>query len=185
MRHLPNIICLVRIALIWPILACLLGGRYELTLVLFLVAAVSDGLDGWLAKRFGWQSRLGRLLDPAADKLLLVAVFLVLTWMGLVPRWLAIAAITRDFMIAIGAVIYQLRYGPLHGRPILSSKLNTLLQLVYILCVVVRAAFGQPPDSVLQALAVATLVTVVVSGWAYLREFTGRALQASVAPQGR
>jgi cardiolipin synthase len=184
MRHLPNIICLVRIALIWPILACLLAGRYELTLALFLVAAVSDGLDGWLAKRFGWQSHLGQFLDPMADKLLLVAVFLVLTWLGLVPRWLAIAAITRDFMIAIGAIIYRLRYGPLHGRPILSSKINTLLQLVYILCVVVQAAFGQPPASVLQALAVATFATILVSGWAYVREFTGRALQHAAAARG-
>jgi cardiolipin synthase (CMP-forming) len=176
MRHLPNIICLVRIALIWPILAGLLAGRFELTLALFLVAAASDGLDGWLAKHFGWQSRLGRVLDPAADKLLLVAVFLMLTWMGLVPRWLAVAAIARDFMIALGAVTFIAAFGPLRGRPIRSSKLNTLLQLIYVLAVVVHAAFGIPPASVLQALAAATLVTVVVSGWAYLREFTVRAL---------
>jgi cardiolipin synthase len=182
MRHLPNIICLVRIALIWPILACLLAGRYQLTLALFLVAAVSDGLDGWLAKHYGWTSRVGRFLDPAADKLLLVAVFLVLTWLGFVPRWLAIAAITRDFMIAVGAVVYYLRFGPVHGRPVLSSKFNTLLQLVYVLLVVVRAAWGEPPASVLEALAVATLVTVVISGWAYLREYTGRALQAMALP---
>jgi cardiolipin synthase len=183
MRHLPNIICLVRIALIWPILACLLARRYELTLALFLVAAVSDGLDGWLAKHFGWQSRIGRVLDPAADKLLLVAVFLVLTWMGLVPRWLAMAAITRDFMIALGAGAFLARIGPLHGRPILSSKLNTLLQLLYVLAVVVHAAFGLPPASVLQALAVTTLVTVVVSGWVYLRDFTVRALQPPATRQ--
>jgi cardiolipin synthase len=183
MRHLPNIICLVRIALIWPILACLLAGRFEWTLVLFLVAAVSDGLDGWLAKHYGWQSRLGRVLDPAADKLLLVAVFLVLTWMGLVPRWLAVAAITRDLMIALGAGIFLAGFGPLRGRPLLSSKVNTLLQLLYVLAVVVHAAFGVPPASVLQALAVATLVTVLLSGWAYLSQFTARALQAPAARQ--
>lgn len=182
MRHLPNIICLVRIALIWPIVASLFAGEYALTLVLFLVAAVSDGLDGWLAKHFGWQSRLGRWLDPTADKLLLVAVFLVLTWLGLVPRWLALAAITRDFLIAIGAVVFRWRFGPLHGRPLLSSKFNTLLQLVYVLAVVVRAAFGQPPASVLEALAAATLVTIAVSGWAYVREFSARALQATAVP---
>jgi cardiolipin synthase len=181
MRHLPNIISLARIALILPILASLLAGQYERTLVLFLIAAVSDGLDGWLAKRFGWTSRLGKMLDPAADKLLLVGVFLVLTWMGMIPRWLAIAAITRDFMIGIGAVVYKLGFGPLHGRPLLSSKLNTLMQLVYVLLVVVHAATREPPASVLQALAVATLLTVLYSGASYVRVFGARALEPDAA----
>ena len=181
MRHLPNIISLARIALILPILASLLAGQYERTLVLFLIAAISDGLDGWLAKRYGWTSRLGKMLDPAADKLLLVGVFLVLTWLGMIPRWLAIAAITRDFMIGIGAFVYKLGFGPLHGRPLLSSKLNTLLQLVYVLLVVVHAAIGQPPASVLQALAVATLLTVLYSGASYVREFGARALEPRAA----
>ena len=95
MRHLPNIICLCRIALIWPIVDTLLGGSYEHTLLLFGVAAASDGLDGWLAKRYGWTSRLGKWLDPLADKLLLVSVFLVLTWLGHVPRYLAVSAVSR------------------------------------------------------------------------------------------
>ncbi|MGH8253404.1 MAG: CDP-alcohol phosphatidyltransferase family protein, partial [Steroidobacteraceae bacterium] len=93
MRHLPNIICLGRIALIWPVIDSLLGHNYGLTLLLFGVAALSDGLDGWLAKRYAWTSRLGKILDPLADKLLLVSVFLVLTWLGQVPRWLAVAAV--------------------------------------------------------------------------------------------
>ena len=181
MRHLPNIISLARIALILPILASLLAGQHERTLVLVFVAAVSDGLDGWLAKRFGWTSRLGKMLDPAADKLLLVGVFLVLTWMGMIPRWLALAAITRDFMIGIGAVAYKLGFGPLHGRPLLSSKLNTLMQLVYVLLVVVHSATGQPPASVLLALAVATLLTVLYSGASYVRVFGARALEPDAA----
>src|SRR5258705_13942414 len=76
MRHLPNIICVLRIALIWPIVGSLAAGEYRLTLLLFVLAAASDGLDGWLAKRFGWASRLGKFLDPPADKLLLGAGFL-------------------------------------------------------------------------------------------------------------
>src|SRR5690348_2189314 len=75
-RHLPNLICLLRIALVWPIVAALWVGRDSLALALFVIAAVSDALDGYLAKRFGWQSRLGKVLDPLADKLLLVAVFI-------------------------------------------------------------------------------------------------------------
>ena len=75
MRHLPNLICVARIALIWPIVWALLASNYELALLLFAVAAVSDGLDGYLAKRFGWTSELGKALDPLADKLLLISVF--------------------------------------------------------------------------------------------------------------
>jgi cardiolipin synthase len=177
MRHLPNIICLARIALIWPIIAGLLSGDYQRTLLLVLLAALSDGLDGWLAKRFAWTSRVGKFLDPLADKLLLVAVFLVLTWLGKVPRYLAIAAVGRDFAIGLGAIIYRLGWGPLHGRPRLSSKVNTLLQLVYVLLVVIHAGYGQPPQTALDALAAVTFVTVLVSGTAYLGDFTRRALQ--------
>jgi len=177
MRHLPNIICLLRIVLIWPIVQGLITGDQGLTLALFVVAAISDGLDGWLAKRFGWTSRLGKFLDPLADKLLLVSVFLVLTWMGLVPKWLCVIAVARDVMIGLGALFYRIGWGPLHGRPIPSSKLNTLLQLIYVPLVVVHAGYGWPPQPLLDALAVVTLCTVLYSGYAYLSVFTGRALQ--------
>ena len=176
MRHLPNIICLCRIILIWPIMESLLGGAYDRTLLLFGVAAASDGLDGWLAKRYGWTSRLGKWLDPLADKLLLVSVFLLLTWLGLVPRLLAVSAVARDMFIGLGAIVFRFASGPVRGRPILSSKINTLLQIVYVLLVVAHAAWGQPPVSVLQAMAAMIFVSVLYSGLAYLREFTLRAL---------
>ena len=76
LRHLPNFICLVRIALIWPTVVALQAGNYWTALVLVAVCAISDGLDGWLAKRFNWTSHLGKILDPLADKLLLVALYL-------------------------------------------------------------------------------------------------------------
>ena len=179
MRHLPNLICLLRIALIWPVVVCLERGAFLQTLGLFLLAAVSDGLDGYLAKRFSWTSRLGRVLDPLADKLLLVAVFLVATWVGLIPRWLTIAAVTRDFLIGLGALSFRVGWGPLRGRPTFASKLNTLLQLLYVLLLLLRAAFQVPPQAVLDALAWLTLATIVISGFGYVRQFTARALQAA------
>jgi cardiolipin synthase len=177
MRHLPNIICLIRMVLIWPILTTLVQGDYHITLALFFVAGMSDGLDGFLAKRFGWTSRLGKILDPAADKLLLVSVFLVATWLGLIPRWLTAAAVGRDFMIILGAIAYRLGIGPLHGHPLVSSKINTLLQLFYILLIVVNAAYGLPPHYVLDTLAYLTLLSIVISGYGYVREYGGRALE--------
>jgi cardiolipin synthase (CMP-forming) len=182
MRHLPNIICLCRIALIWPIVDALLGGAYERTLLLFTIAALSDGLDGWLAKRYGWTSRLGKWLDPLADKLLLVSMFLVLTWLGLIPRYLAVSAVSRDFMIGFGAIAFRLVSGPVHGRPILSSKINTVLQIVLVVMVVTHAAWAQPPETVLQAMAAVIFVTVLYSGISYLRQFTQRALQIAARP---
>ena len=133
MRHLPNLICLLRIALVWPIVASIARGQYALTLLLFFVAAASDGLDGFLAKRFNWTSELGKLLDPIADKLLLIAVFLVATWYGLIPRSLTVLAVARDVMIGLGAIIFRIGWGPLNGQPMISSKINTLLQLLYVL----------------------------------------------------
>ena len=182
MRHLPNIICLCRIALIWPIVDALLGGAYERTLVLFTIAALSDGLDGWLAKRYNWTSRLGKWLDPLADKLLLVSMFLVLTWLGQIPRYLAFSAVSRDFMIGFGAIAFRLVSGPVHGRPILSSKINTVLQIALVVMVVTHAAWAQPPATVLQAMAAVIFVTVLYSGIAYLRQFTLRALQVAARP---
>jgi cardiolipin synthase len=174
-RHLPNLICLVRMALIWPIVGALYAGDHALALGLFFAAAVSDGLDGYLAKRFNWTSDFGRLLDPLADKLLLVVVFVGATWLGLVPWWLTAAAVARDVMIGLGAVVYRLWFGRLHGRPTIISKTNTALQIAYLTGVMVEAVFGFPPEGVLVALAYVTLATTVFSGFDYVLTFTRRA----------
>lgn len=181
MRHLPNLICLLRIALIWPILRTLISGQYDLTLLLFFIAALSDGLDGFLAKRFHWTSELGKILDPLGDKLLLVAVFLVATWYGLIPRWLTVLAVTRDVMIGAGALVYRIGWGPLHGRPMITSKLNTLLQLLYVLLLVSNRAFGIPAAPWVAALEPPMCLTLLLSGFLYVREFTQRALEVARA----
>src|SRR6202050_4225395 len=125
MRHLPNLICLLRIMLVWPIVVSIAHAQYPLTLLLFFIAAMSDGLDGFLAKRFHWTSELGKLLDPLADKLLLVGVFLVATWYGLIPRWLTIAAVGRDVLIVLGSIAFHFGWGSAQGRPMLRRKIHT------------------------------------------------------------
>jgi cardiolipin synthase len=181
MRHLPNLISLLRIVLIWPIIASLEQGAYPRTLLLLFIAAFSDGLDGFLAKRYHWTSELGKTLDPIGDKLLLIAVFLVATWYGLIPEQLTAVAVARDVMIGLGALIYRLGWGPLHGRPMISSKINTLLQLLYVLAVVAHAGYGLPPPGVLATLAWLTFATLMLSGFLYAREFTQRALAVARA----
>jgi cardiolipin synthase len=176
MRHLPNIICVVRMLLIWPTVNALYGGNYWTALALVAVCAVSDGLDGWLAKRFNWTSHLGRILDPLADKMLLVALFLTATWMNLVPWWLTAVVVARDVMIGMGAVVYRVWFGPLHGRPTIVSKINTGMQLAVVLAAILGAASGLPTPEMVTALAFVTLLTTLVSGGDYLAMFTRRAL---------
>jgi cardiolipin synthase (CMP-forming) len=175
-RHLPNLICLIRLALIWPIVMALQAADYPLAVVLFVAAAVSDGLDGYLAKRFGWTSELGKFLDPMADKLLLMTVFIEAAWLGRVPWWVTAAVVARDVLIGAGALVFRMWFGPLHGRPTVISKINTAAQLLYLLAVMVNAAVDFPPHEVLDALAILTLVTIVLSGLHYVGTFTRRAL---------
>ena len=175
LRHIPNLICVARIALVWPIVAALHEGRYDFALALFVVAAISDGVDGFLAKHFNWTSELGKCLDPLADKLLLVAVFVSGSWAGLVPWWLAAAAIARDLVIGGGALVFRLWFGPLQGRPTILSKVNTALQILYLVAAILFAARGLPPREVLAALAIATLLSTLASGADYVRRFAIRA----------
>jgi cardiolipin synthase (CMP-forming) len=173
-RHLPNFICLIRIALIWPIATAVAAGSMPSALTLFVVAAVSDGLDGYLAKRFNWTSELGKILDPLADKLLLVTVFVESAWLGLIPWWLTAAVVARDVMIGLGALVFRLWFGSLRGRPTVLSKFNTALQLLYVMLVMLDAATGVPPRELLDAAAALTLATTVLSGLHYVATFTRR-----------
>ncbi|MDB6107659.1 MAG: CDP-diacylglycerol--glycerol-3-phosphate 3-phosphatidyltransferase [Gammaproteobacteria bacterium] len=182
MRHIPNIICLLRIALVWPVAAALAHREYVLALALIMVAGVSDVIDGYLAKRFNWTSELGKFLDPLADKLLLVTVFVEAAWLGLAPWWLTSAVVARDVLIALGAMVFRLWFGPLRGRPTISSKINTAMQLLYMMAMLVYAAMSFPPHEVLDALAVLVFITTVFSGLNYMAIFTRRAWAAPVSP---
>ncbi|MBV9619403.1 MAG: CDP-alcohol phosphatidyltransferase family protein, partial [Gammaproteobacteria bacterium] len=150
-------------------------GQDLAALGLFVAAAVSDGLDGYLAKRCGWTSDFGRFLDPLADKLLLVVVFVACTWLGLVPWWLTAAVVARDVMIGLGAATYRLWFGPLHGRPTLPSKVNTAAQLLYVVLVLLAAASGVPARGVVAAAALIAFATTVLSGAHYVQTFARRA----------
>jgi cardiolipin synthase len=178
LRFTPNLICLARIALIWPILALLAVHDYGWAAVCFFIAGVSDLADGFIAKRFGWTSELGKWLDPLADKCLLITVFVVAAWAGLVPRWLTAVVVTRDVMIALGALSYLAWIGPLAGHPTFASKLNTLVQLAYLLGVLLFNAIGFPPAVLLKLGTVVTVLTTVLSGVGYVIEYARRARRA-------
>lgn len=182
MRHLPNIICLLRIALVWPIAAALAEHEYLVALALFVVAGLSDGVDGYLAKRFNWTSELGKFLDPLADKLLLITVFVAAAWLDLVPWWLTSAVVARDVLIASGAMVFRVWIGPLRGRPTVASKINTALQLLYPAVLLLNAALHFPPHEIIDALAILVFITTVFSGLSYMAVFTRRAWAAPAKP---
>ncbi len=172
---LPNAISLMRIALVGPILWLVLNGGFTWALALFLVAGFSDGIDGYLAKRFDWHTRLGALLDPVADKLLVAGTFITLAYTQHIPIWLAAVVILRDAIIIGGAAAYNFIVKPVQGEPTRISKLNTALQLLFLLFVLSRAGFGWPDDITITVLGAAILITVVISGVDYVWSWSNRA----------
>lgn len=181
-RQLPNLITGLRIILVVPTAWALAQMRLGATIVLFGAAAISDVADGFLAKRFGWQSDLGAALDPIADKLLLATVFVTLSFLGLIPWWLTAAAVARDLIIVLGAISYRYCFGPLHAHPSIISKLNTLAQAAFILAVIVRQRYGLPPTWLITTLGATVFLTVVVSGIDYVVTYGRRALLLAAGP---
>jgi cardiolipin synthase len=166
---LPNAITFARMALAVPLALVILDGDYGTALVVALVAGGSDAVDGWLAKRFGWDSWLGGVLDPIADKLMLVAAFVALTLQDASPVWLFVMVAGRDLVIVAGAVAYHNLVGRLDAKPTRISKLTTLVQIVYVLALLAHLTPALDLPLVLRiAILVATAVVTVASGLDYV-----------------
>lgn len=142
-RHIPNILTFARLLLVLPIIWCLYFDYFRQALLLFFIAGLSDGVDGYLARKYNWKSRLGAIVDPLADKFLLVATFLTLTMIGEISWQLAALVLGRDLVIVIGALLYHYRFGRYQISPSSLGKLSTLLQIIYVLAIVITLA-GQP-----------------------------------------
>lgn len=167
-----------------PIALALVRGQLILTMALFFAAAASDLVDGFLARRFGWRSALGGVLDPAADKLLLATVFIVLAVSHQAPVWLMATAVARDLVIVSGAAAYRLLLGPVEARPSNVSKANTLCQAGYLLAVIAHRQFALPPPWLVLGLGALTFAITVVSGLDYVLRYARAALEASRAGAG-
>jgi cardiolipin synthase (CMP-forming) len=161
---IPNIITLGRILLVPFIVWAIASNQMEIAFAIFIVAGVSDAVDGFLAKNFNMTSELGALLDPVADKALLVSIYVALGIWGAVPRWIVILVVSRDIMI-VGAVIVSWLYGkPIPMKPLMVSKLNTVAQVAFAALVLGSVGFGfdaSPYDLVLMGLVtIFTLLSV-------------------------
>lgn len=188
LRFIPNALSILRMLLVIPIVWLLLARQFQLTLVMFATAAFSDGLDGFLAKRCGWTSALGKILDPLADKILLVGVFVALAVIGAIPVWFAAIVVTRDVVITAGAIAYQHLYGDPGGKPTWMSKINTLSQVLLVLAVVgAPLVWGEPSAGAgtVVALSALVLVTTVVSGLDYVFTYSRKAAAQARLPSGK
>lgn len=173
-RHIPNIISVLRIGLVVPVVLALWEQRYLDALYWFVAAALSDGLDGFLAKRYGWISRLGSLLDPLADKLLLLASYAVFGWQGLLPLELVYAVYIRDVVIVAGATLYWFLLRPFDGQPLFLSKINTVLQILLIAVVMYGQGVKPVATPMLGFLVDCTFATTALSGLLYVLLWSGR-----------
>lgn len=177
-RDIPNIISALRLLAVIPVVWLLLSQEFGWALGLFALAGLSDGVDGYLAKSRGWQSRLGGILDPLADKALLVSCLLVLGSMGLVPVWLVMAAIFRDLLIVSGALLYNYQVMELEAAPTLSSKVNTLFQILLVIAAITDAGPMPLPGWVIVTLTWACLITILISGVQYVLVWSAKARAA-------
>jgi len=177
-RWIPNALTFLRILLIAPFAGALLAHEYRVALMIFAIASVTDGLDGFLARRFNWRSRFGAVADPLADKALLITAYLVLTYTSVLPLWLFALVLGRDFLIVGGALVYHYCIGRFDMRPSMPGKLNTLVQIFVVLGIIVLLA-GLPVQPWWLDVGVwLVAASTVFSGAHYIVVWSARAWRA-------
>ncbi|WP_029030407.1 CDP-alcohol phosphatidyltransferase family protein [Salinarimonas rosea] len=173
---IPNLISVFRLLLVPVVIVAILQGNWLAAFVLFLVAGVSDGIDGWIARRFDMRSELGAVIDPLADKALLVSIYVTLAIVGAMAEWLVVLVVSRDVMIVIAWVVSWIMNRPISVRPIFASKVNTALLITYAVTVLAANAFAftlGPLDDVLSiGIAVLTAFTLAVYLVMWLRHMS-------------
>ncbi|MBY0330800.1 MAG: CDP-alcohol phosphatidyltransferase family protein [Acetobacteraceae bacterium] len=164
----PNLITLARICAVPATVWLILQHRLDLAFLLFVGAGISDAIDGWLARAWNARSALGALLDPVADKSLLVSVYVTLAAVGVLPDWLAILVVFRDLVIVGGVLVLWVLGQPPAIRPIFVSKLNTGVQIGVAALALLLAGFGLAAEVLLTIGIWAVAATTLVSGAAYV-----------------
>ena len=165
---IPNIITCLRIVLVPVFIIFLLDGNLTYGFIIFAIAGISDGLDGFIARTFNVRSGLGAYLDPLADKLLLISAFVMLAVLKLIPPWLTVIAISRDILILIGVLTLIINRSSFKIKPLISSKITTFLQIITVGTVLVRdilpyIRFAEYP------LFIASAGLTILSGILYIK----------------
>ena len=167
-RHVPNVLTGIRMLLVVPLAWLIRDGYYDGALLVAAGAGASDALDGYVAKRFGWQSWLGGILDPIADKLMLMACFVSLGLVGAHPAWLTWLVVGRDVVIVAGAAAYHYLIGRLNAQPSQLSKLTTCIQIAYVLVQLLHLTSWFDLPALTDALMWLTVILTLASGAQYV-----------------
>ncbi|WP_240756752.1 CDP-alcohol phosphatidyltransferase family protein [Roseicella aquatilis] len=165
---LPNLITLARLCAVPATIWVILQHRLDIAFLLFVGAGISDAVDGWLARVLDARSALGAMLDPVADKALLVSVYVTLAAIGVLPDWLAILVVFRDMVIVGGVLVLWVLGQPPAIRPLFVSKVNTALQIGLAALALLLAGFGLRAEALLQAAIWAVALSTAASGAAYV-----------------
>jgi cardiolipin synthase (CMP-forming) len=182
LKHLPNIITCLRILFIIPLLATISMRHFELAFYLLVIAGISDGLDGFLARHFNWRSQFGSIADPMADKLLLVGTLIVLGTLGEIPWWLITVIIGKDIWVSVGALTYYCVLGPFDIIPNFAGKCSTVFQLMLIGAILLGLGIYPMPQLLIQILMGLVLLTCVLSFVEYTWIWAKRASRLLSSP---
>ncbi|MEA2937582.1 MAG: hypothetical protein QOC56_1086 [Alphaproteobacteria bacterium] len=177
---IPNLITLARILAVPVIVWAITSGEMRIAFALFLVAGLSDLVDGYLAKRFGMATELGAYLDPLADKAMIVSIYVALGVSGAMPRWLVILVVSRDIMIVCAVILSWVVDKPVKLKPLAVSKLNTVAQIVFATIVLAALAFRWDIPIVINALMALVAVLTLLSIGFYVAEWV-RHMNASAS----
>ncbi|MDZ7751176.1 MAG: CDP-alcohol phosphatidyltransferase family protein [Gammaproteobacteria bacterium] len=178
-RHIPNALTIARMLMIPPAMLELVRGNHLTAMVIMAVAGITDGLDGYLARRFDWRSRLGAILDPLADKLLMMASYITLGYLGHIPLWLTLLVVGRDVVIMAGATVYYYLFDQIEMTPTPLSKANTALQVALLVVVVGALAGLAVPPWGLAGMIWLVAASTLVSGLHYVWVWSDEARQAA------
>jgi cardiolipin synthase len=170
--NLPNLISLTRLFLVPLTIWLIVDGRYGIAFWVLVIAGVSDALDGFIAKRFDRRTRIGALLDPAADKAMLVSVYMTLGMAHQLSTWLVILVVFRDVLIVGGYLLIRAAAVPKRYDPLYISKINTGMQITLVGFVLARLGLGADAGWLVPALSLAVAATTLASGLAYLIRWT-------------
>ena len=169
-KDIPNIISILRIVLVAPITYFLWSQNYLIALLLFLIGGLSDGLDGFLARRYKWETELGVILDPMGDKLMMLTAYLLLGWHHLLAWWLVGLVIFRDLIIVSGTLLYRQLIGDAKLKPLFISKLNTVFQIVLVLLIMLSQVITLDV-MIVDSVFWFVVATTLLSGYAYINEW--------------
>jgi len=141
--NIPNILTIIRILLVPLFIICLIRDLFVSALIIFAIAGLSDGLDGFIARYFNQRTELGAYLDPIADKLLITSAFVSLAVLKIIPGWLAVIVISRDVLILLGIAIYTITDIAVDIKPSFVSKCTTVAQLSTVVFVLLNPAASE------------------------------------------